>query len=923
MPVAVYAPNVNRLYVMGGQGTGAGATYNINRVYDLTSGSWNLGAPMPEGRSFAMAEYYNGKIYVIGGYAEGVVTSARTQVWEYDPITNAWDTTRATMPNALGGAGHGIIDGKIYVAGGRASNNTVVNTVYAYDVATNSWTTRTPLPSPNNGPGSAVLAGKLWLFGGGNPFFGGLSVLPTTGKSAATQAPQATDALHLYDPVTNSWSIGPSLNLARSFPGGSAVGSIVVAWGGNTGGMTTNSIEVNRTIDGACLSPTPTATPTPSPPGCNEWVRWPSPAGERLANTFYGVAAASPDEVWAVGDQSDYYNVNPHVMIDRWDGTAWSLFPISMTGNLRGVAVAGPDDVWAVGNTVDAPLRTLTMHWNGAAWSTIPSPNAPNLNNNLYSVAAASSNDVWAVGSAGSNPLALRWNGSQWNIVPTPQIEWGVLRGVAVAGANNLWAVGSAGYGSRGETLVLHWNGSLWSRVYSPNSGLYTNGLQAISVVTPNNIWAAGWSSDDPYSYGYRGTMLHWNGIDWSNASISGPDSATIPSSYQLFGITMASSSEGWAVGWGWQGSTKRNVFVRWDGSNWTRIEGISPSFHNNELYGVTSVAAGEAWGVGTLRRETTSYYDPQILRYGPACVTPTPGVSVTATTAQSTGTPLPTSIATNTPVAVITSTSAATGTVVPSGTVEPTDTSVAATGTSVPPSSTPTITDTAIVATPTGAMTATPEVTPEACTIYFSDVISGDAFYTPIMCLACHGVLTGYADGTFRPGNSITRGQLAKVVSNAAGFRESVTLDPRFEDVPPDNPFYVYIERVASRGVIGGYSCGGLGEPCGVENRPYFRPGASATRGQIAKIVSNAANMNDIPLEQLFEDVPPYHTFYLWIERLAMHHMISGYPCGGPSEPCGANNSPYFRSANSATRGQVSKILANTFFPGCQTPRR
>src|SRR5688500_3211031 len=202
MPVAVYAPNVNKIYVMGGQGTGAGATYSLNRVYDLASGTWNTGAPMPEGRSFAMGEYHNGKIYVIGGYSQGQVTSAQTQVWEYDPVANTWNTARATMPNALGGAGHGIIDGKIYIAGGRASNNTVVDTLHAYDVAANTWTTLASMPSPNNGPGSAVLAGKLWVFGGGNPFLDSPNAIPGAGKS---ESHQTTDTLLLYDPIANSW----------------------------------------------------------------------------------------------------------------------------------------------------------------------------------------------------------------------------------------------------------------------------------------------------------------------------------------------------------------------------------------------------------------------------------------------------------------------------------------------------------------------------------------------------------------------------------------------------------------------------------------------------------------------------------------------------------------------------------------------
>ena len=59
--------------------------------------------------------------------------------------------------------------------------------------------------------------------------------------------------------------------------------------------------------------------------------------------------------------------------------------------------------------------------------------------------------------------------------------------------------------------------------------------------------------------------------------------------------------------------------------------------------------------------------------------------------------------------------------------------------------------------------------------------------------------------------------------------------------DVPPGSPFWLYVERNAIYQVISGYSCGGPGEPCDPQQRPYFRPAAGATRGQIAKIVYNA----------------------------------------------------------------------------------
>jgi hypothetical protein len=104
--------------------------------------------------------------------------------------------------------------------------------------------------------------------------------------------------------------------------------------------------------------------------------------------------------------------------------------------------------------------------------------------------------------------------------------------------------------------------------------------------------------------------------------------------------------------------------------------------------------------------------------------------------------------------------------------------------------------------------------------------------------------------------------------------------------------------------------------------NRPYFRPGANATRGQLAKIVSNAANIQDPVSGQTFEDVLAGSTFYEFIERLVGRGAMSGYPCGAP-EPCVPPlNRPYFRPSSNVTRGQTSKIVANTFFPGCDPPR-
>jgi hypothetical protein len=83
-----------------------------------------------------------------------------------------------------------------------------------------------------------------------------------------------------------------------------------------------------------------------------------------------------------------------------------------------------------------------------------------------------------------------------------------------------------------------------------------------------------------------------------------------------------------------------------------------------------------------------------------------------------------------------------------------------------------------------------------------------------------------------FRPNNNVTRGQLSKITSGAAGWTET----------PTGQTFYLYVERMATRSIISGYPCGGVGEPCVTPgNRPYFRPNNTVTRGQASKMVASA----------------------------------------------------------------------------------
>lgn len=239
-------------------------------------------------------------------------------------------------------------------------------------------------------------------------------------------------------------------------------------------------------------------------------------------------------------------------------------------------------------------------------------------------------------------------------------------------------------------------------------------------------------------------------------------------------------------------------------------------------------------------------------------------------------------------------------------------------------PSSIPTDTTSTATSTRTRLPTSTPTLSPTPCTLIdFSDVPPESTFYTYIRCLACHGFVSGYDDGTFRPNNQVTRGQLSKIVANTAGYSLPIPADRQtYEDVPSGSTFWLYVERLTAGYVIEGYPCGGVPEEVCVppQNRAYFRVNGPATRGQVAKVVCLVVSCQGAFGIQTFEDVPVSHPFYRYVQYLGERGLVSGYPCGGPGELCiPPNNRPYFRPYSNATRGQVTKIMVNAFILPCQ----
>jgi hypothetical protein len=271
MPTAVYYPTTNKIYIFGGEDAVSGTNYNITRIYDIASNTWSSGANMPDVRSFSAGGYSSstGKIYIISGYNTGFVDSAQPNTWAYDPVANSWTdlTGSAPFPHPAGGMAFGGINGKLYIAGGRDAANTIINLNWEYDPVANVYTAKADEPGTyqNNVPGSGAALNALWVFGGGNPFIGSGARATRAAfpwafvKGAKNPTLPATDnSTRFYDPSTDTWGPFSNMNEVRSFPGGTAIGPMLVAAGGFNGATTVASTEAVA----ACF-------PTPTPPQCD------------------------------------------------------------------------------------------------------------------------------------------------------------------------------------------------------------------------------------------------------------------------------------------------------------------------------------------------------------------------------------------------------------------------------------------------------------------------------------------------------------------------------------------------------------------------------------------------------------------------------------------------------------------------------
>ena len=113
-----------------------------------------------------------------------------------------------------------------------------------------------------------------------------------------------------------------------------------------------------------------------------------------------------------------------------------------------------------------------------------------------------------------------------------------------------------------------------------------------------------------------------------------------------------------------------------------------------------------------------------------------------------------------------------------------------------------------------------------------FPDVKSTDYFYDAVNSLVERGVVKGFPDGTFKPNQSVTRGQAAVIIAGVLGLDTKNVKNPGFKDVTTANTYYGAVAALANAGIISGYPDG------------TYKPGEPVQRNHMASIIAKAFDL-------------------------------------------------------------------------------
>ncbi len=306
-----------------------------------------------------------------GGIWAGTTSGLFHQAPESGAWQQTWEKKRGRLP---GGGNHDIFTvpclGKLYVAGGWAGEFGlpptlhVVDKLFTYDPATEYWDVASSLIIPRRYNGIAEMEDCVWVIGGETRI---------PGWSGEGQVLYTVD---IYDPASDSWRPGPSMNVARTDPFVVSCNGRIYAIGGaaHNGGPKLDSVESIGPGENAWRFETPLTEPTRQGHACaldgviycasidgvfafeTAANRWDDDLPQPGSIGQGPLAAAFEGEVWVMGGYGDqsircYFPTN-------W---SWRTGPDLPTEQAWAGAVVLDDRLFIVGGAHGSPRHNATV----------------------------------------------------------------------------------------------------------------------------------------------------------------------------------------------------------------------------------------------------------------------------------------------------------------------------------------------------------------------------------------------------------------------------------------------------------------------------------------------------------------------------------------------------------------------------------
>lgn len=214
------------IYCVGGSesltSTVTGRVFRYNPVTDTIS---TVSARWPSGDQNILPGGFsvlNNKFYILGGF--NVNVGMDDKIWEFTP-PSTWVQKSTSLPQQLGYIPTTTIGSLIYTGGGSLWDGTTLqdsNNSFVYDPAANTLSNIATIPRATGETRGLNFNGKMLVMGGGRV------------------SPNPSNEVDVYDPGTNSWSIGtPFNNARRNFPTDTdGTGTIWLSGGYDVDGVT-------------------------------------------------------------------------------------------------------------------------------------------------------------------------------------------------------------------------------------------------------------------------------------------------------------------------------------------------------------------------------------------------------------------------------------------------------------------------------------------------------------------------------------------------------------------------------------------------------------------------------------------------------------------------------------------------------------